>query len=318
MSISQSNPYQTQSAVLFVVFNRPDTTRRVFEEIRQAQPPRLYIAADGPRKDREGEEERCMEARQIAQAIDWPCQVFTLFRATNMGCKDAVSSAVTWFFENEEEGIILEDDCLPDNSFFHFCDTLLALYRTDTRVSIISGCNLQYGQKYGTATYYFSNLTHIWGWASWRRVWKDYDKELARYDTEQVKLALPKIFAEPLVNETWLHIFKELKAGKIDTWDYQLTFLDFFNNRLSIIPNQNLICNIGFGEGATHTLSAENPNSNIPLQPLTGAITHPLFILPQKDADSRTLFQDFDVEKRKRRNKRLSARIKRWWKSAKS
>jgi len=121
------------SPVLFLIFNRPDTTTRVFEAIRAARPERLYVAADGPRMTREGEAERCAEARRIATAVDWPCEVKTLFRETNLGCRAAVSGAITWFFEHEEEGIILEDDCLPDPSFFPYCTELLAHYRDTGR-----------------------------------------------------------------------------------------------------------------------------------------------------------------------------------------
>src|SRR5690349_2048344 len=138
-----------KSAILFLVFNRPETTARVFEAIRAAQPPRLYVAADGPRASRIGESERCDLTRRIASAVDWPCDITTLFRAANLGCKNAVSSAISWFFEHEEEGVILEDDCLPDPSFFRYCDELLAHYRDDTRIGLISGNNFQFGKTHG-------------------------------------------------------------------------------------------------------------------------------------------------------------------------
>ena len=125
MKIVTDEPYDIKSAVLFIIFNRPDTTKKVFDQIKAGKPGRLYIAADGPRMNRPGEEVLCRQTREIINDVDWPCEVKTLFRQTNQGCKEAVSSAIAWFFENEEEGIILEDDCLPNNSFFRFCDTLL-------------------------------------------------------------------------------------------------------------------------------------------------------------------------------------------------
>ena len=164
--------YQTKSAVLFVVFNRPDTTKRVFEAIRLAKPKRLYITTDGPRPNMPDDVQLCKQTREIVSVVDWDCEVKTLFREENAGCKNGVSAAINWFFDHEEEGIILEDDCLPANSFFKFCDTLLEKYRYDTRVRHITGCNLQFGKKWGDASYYFSNLTNGWGWASWRRAWR--------------------------------------------------------------------------------------------------------------------------------------------------
>jgi hypothetical protein len=310
MSETVSQAYQTKSAVLFIIFNRPDTTAQVFEQIKLARPAKLYIAADGPR-NKPGEEELCAKTRQIINQVDWDCQVFTLLRDSNLGCKNAVSGAIDWFFEQEEEGIILEDDCLPDNSFFRFCDAMLQRYRYDTRIRHICGCNFQRGRRRGGASYYFSNLTHVWGWAGWRRVWQDYDKNLSCYDTTGAEHALKQLFEEPLIVESWLNIFKEVKAGNIDTWDYQLTLINFFNNSLSIIPNQNLISNIGFGANATHTVAGDNPNAQIPVIPLPGDIIHPLYILPEKAADSFTLDFDFNIPAKKKKQNSLKARVKR-------
>ncbi len=308
--------YKTHSPVLLLLFNRPDTTKRVFDAIRQAAPPRLYIAADGARADRGNEAALCKEARDIVNHIDWPCEVRTLFREENLGCKEAVSSAIDWFFEQEEEGIILEDDCLPSNEFFRFCDEMLQHYRFDTRIRHIGGSNLQQGKQWGEAGYYYSNLTHVWGWAGWRRVWQQYDKELTAYTVEDVKNAFANIFTEPIIVDTLVQIFNQLKAGQIDTWDYQLAFINFFNNSLSVIPNVNLISNMGFGDGATHTVDAANRYSSLPHQPL-GNIVHPLYIVPQKQADYNTLAHDFDVERIKRKNAKLHRRIKRWFKNTK-
>ena len=160
--------YIAQSPVLFLVFNRPDTTLRVFSEIRKAQPKKLYIAADGPRAERPNEDLLCQQTLDIFKKIDWPCEIQTLFRKENLGCKEAVSSAITWFFEREEEGIILEDDCLPAPSFFRYCDTLLEKYRFDTRIRHIAGVNHHSGKRWGDASIFFANHTHVWGWASWR------------------------------------------------------------------------------------------------------------------------------------------------------
>jgi hypothetical protein len=315
MSQLAKAPYRTKSAVLFVIFNRPDTTLLVFEQIRAAKPKRLYIAADAPRADKPGEAQLCEEARAVVNSIDWKCEVKTLFRKENLGCRCAVSSAITWFFDNEEEGIILEDDCLPANSFFKFCDTLLEKYRNDTRIRHITGCNLQQGEKWGNGSYYFSNRTHVWGWASWKRVWKDYDNALEKYNTNEIAEHLESIYADPLVAETWVNIFNELKAGKINSWAYQLDFINLFNNGLAIIPNENLISNIGFGTVATNTSDVDNVYANVPIGEI-GEITPPLFILPEKKADLKLLIPEFHIEERRRKQNLLRKRITRWFKSS--
>lgn len=167
--------------VLFLIFNRPDTTRKVFAEIRRAKPARLYIAADGPRKERTTDIALCEQTRDIINEIDWPCQSYTLYRKENLGCKLAVSSAINWFFEREESGIILEDDCLPHPTFFKFCEIMLERYKDDTRVMHIGGSNFQEGMIRGDGDYYYSKWTPVWGWASWRRAWKNYDVNMVKW-----------------------------------------------------------------------------------------------------------------------------------------
>jgi hypothetical protein len=313
MSAPDNPVYKTQSPILFIIFNRPDTTQRVFDKIKETQPPRLYVAADGPRATKPTEAEMCEQARAIIKQVDWPCEVKMLFRDSNLGCKHAVSSAIDWYFENEEEGIILEDDCLPANDFFRYCDTMLERYRHDTRIRHVGGCNLQMGKKWGDASYYFSNMTHVWGWAGWRRVWKEYDKELSRYHSNEVRPQLETIFSDKFIVDTWEELFNHVKGGRIDTWDYQLGFLNFFNNSLSVIPNVNLISNIGFGENSTHTTDANSLNANLPLGKL-GDITHPLYVLPQKGADLFTLRYDFNIEARWKKYNRPKYKVKRWFK----
>lgn len=305
--------YHTKSPVLFLIFNRPDTTLQVFEAIRNTKPAKLYIAADGPRADRKDDAILCQETLAIVKDIDWNCEVKTLYREKNLGCKHAISSAIDWFFNNEEEGIILEDDCLPSNSFFFFCDTLLEKYRFDTRIRHITGCNLQIGNRWGDASFYFANQTHVWGWASWKRVWNDYDKDLKAFDENEVEEKISNIFSDKFVIETWAHIFKEVKAGRIDTWDYQLAFLNFFNNGLSVNPNFNLIKNIGFRNDATHTINPESPYSNIPLEEID-EISYPIYVLPEKKADYFALVHEFNLVERWRKYNSLRYTMKRWFK----
>ena len=321
MSSSASNSeikmetYTTKSPVLFIIFNRPDTTVQVFEAIRKAKPMRLYIAADGPRSHKLGEVEVCGRTRKITEKIDWECEIFTLFRDTNLGCKNAVSAAIDWFFVNENQGVILEDDCLPNSDFFYFCDVMLEKYKEDTRIRHIGGSNLQQGEIWGDAAYYFSNLTHVWGWASWRRVWNDYDKDLKNYNASEIKTQLPNVFSEPLVVESWCAIFEELKQGKIDTWDYQYALINLLKNGLSVIPNANLISNIGFNQDATHTFDENNPYANLPLQSLDKPLKFRSIFVPNKQADFRTLSHDFSIEIRRKaiaKDQILRRRVKRY------
>lgn len=300
--------YRMKSPVLFLIFNRPDTTHRVFSVIREAAPSRLYIAADGPRDQRADEEDLCLQARNITERVDWPCEVKLLFRDRNLGCKEAVSSAISWFFEQEEEGIVLEDDCLPSKSFFPFCDLMLEKYRFDSRIRHITGSNLRHGEILGNASYYFSTQTNVWGWASWRRVWEAYDKNLSKYDERKFSELLKKINGDELIIASWMEIFRDLKANRNDTWDYQYSFLNYFNHGLSVVPNKNLICNIGFREDATHTLELNAAYANIPLEEMT-EVVHPDNFLPERQADLKDLYDEFDVERR--RNKQDGA-IKRF------
>jgi hypothetical protein len=267
-----------KSAVLFLVFNRPDTTHKVFEAIRAAKPPRLYVAADGPRLNREGEQERCEEVRKIATAINWPCELKTLLRDDNLGCKRGVSEGINWFFENEEQGIILEDDCLPAQSFFLLCDELLELYKEDTRIWQISGSMFfPKGIVDIDADYIFSRYGPIWGWASWRRAWRHYDADLTQWKEMSQPAIIKNVYPNKHERVAKLILGTKLHNREIDTWDYQWGFAKNYNNALTILPKFNQIVNIGFGKDATHTFSfSENaPKIN---QEINHAINKPKYI----------------------------------------
>lgn len=271
-----------KTPVLFLIFNRIDTTKEVFKEIQKAKPQRLYIASDGPRDWVEGEAERVREVREyVLKNVNWSCQIKTLFRDKNLGCGKAVSEAITWFFENEEMGIILEDDCVPSLSFFWFCEELLERYKDDYRVWHIGGCNFQDGQNSGDGDYYFSAYNHIWGWAGWASRWKYY-----RFDLQQIKddSFLNNVFKDSKELNYWRKIFKKMKSDNpIDTWDYQYTFSMWYNNGLAILPNVNMVSNIGFGKGAFHTVEvtklANMPRYEMILE------THPSSITRDSEAD---------------------------------
>jgi hypothetical protein len=309
--------YKTSSPVLFLIFNRPDVTFDVFEKIRSAKPSRLYVAADGPRVEK-NEEELCKETRNIINQIDWDCQVKTLFRENNLGCKYAVSSAIDWFFSNEEQGIILEDDCLPSNDFFIFCDMMLDKYRLDSRIRHIGGSNFQNGISRGKDSYYFSKLTHVWGWASWRRSWIDYDVELLKYNSLEINYYFNNVFKNIFLTDAWVNIFNKLIRNEIDTWDYQWSIANFFNNGLSIIPNVNLISNIGFSENATHTKDKNHVFSKIEFGKLE-SITHPVVIVPDMDADFSTLYTEYIRREMRKKNKTTIFYNKlKFWKKSKN
>lgn len=264
-----------ETPILFLIFNRPETTRTVFETIRGSRPAYLYIAADGPRAQKTGEKEVCADLRnEILAKIDWPCEVKTLFREKNLGCKLAVSSALDWFFENVEEGIILEDDCLPDRSFFQFCQELLEKYRTDDRIAMISGNHFG-NDKLGSADYYFTKIPHIWGWATWRRTWNDYDLGMSKYPAFKENGEIKNIWLDKKVQNYWVDIFGEVYDDKIDTWDYQLTFSVFLNKKLCVCPNVNLVSNIGFGKDFTNTVIIDKRVTNISLEKINFPLVHP-------------------------------------------
>lgn len=283
-------PHPLNTALLFLVFNRLHTTKQVFEAIRQAKPPRFYIAADGPRENKEGEAEKVKAVREyVMKNIDWDCEVKTLFREKNLGCGKAVSEAITWFFENEEMGIILEDDCLPSQSFFWFCEELLQRYKDDMRVWHIGGCNFQNGIKRGEADYYFSKYNHIWGWAGWANRWRMYDFRLEHIENDEF---INKTFYTKKEILYWKKIFHKMKSNNpIDTWDYQYTFSIWYNNGLSITPNLNLVSNIGFGADATHTCG-ESKLANLKAYELL-LQKHPAQVLQDKDADEYTFKKVF-------------------------
>jgi hypothetical protein len=239
--------------ILFLIFNRPDTTIQVFDEIKKIKPKYLFIAADGPRTGKAGEKELCEETRAVITQIDWNCEVKTLFREHNLGCGLAVSEAITWFFKQVEQGIILEDDCLPDPSFFTFCEILLEKYKDDYRVSTIGACNYQL-ENNTENSYYFSIYAHIWGWATWRRTWNLYTYAITDYKKEMIN----NQFKTRKERSYWHTVFNNPdKIAEINTWDYQLQYVNFKYNTLSVIPAINLVKNIGFYNG-TH-LAADIP-----------------------------------------------------------
>jgi hypothetical protein len=250
-----------RAPVLFLIFNRPEPTRHVFEAIRAYRPARLYVAADGPRPEKTGEWRLCSDARAVLNQVDWECEVKTLLRDQNLGCGTAVSEAITWFFDQEEEGIILEDDCLPDLSFFSFCEEMLDRYRDHPEVGSVSGDNFLPRSLRLEKPYGFSKYVQIWGWATWRRFWKIYDFRLTGDWREWMEIIDR---ANPVQNQAryWLQIFKTLQSGLIDTWDFQVMFSSWRHGLVHIFPSRNLVTNLGYSGDATHT-NFQSPLANL-------------------------------------------------------
>ncbi len=271
--------------ILLVVFNRIDTAQKVFNAIKQQQPKYLYIAADGPRANKEGEAEKCQLVRDIIKQVDWDCELKTLFQEQNLGCAKGVSTAISWFFDHVEQGIILEDDCLPHPDFFPYCEELLTKYKDNEQIMLISGDNFQDGLVRGNASYYFSGYINIWGWASWRRAWKGYDLYLKNYSLSEFKQNISIYLSSWKERKVWIDKFLIMKKQGNNTWDYQWGFHLWKKHGLSITPNVNLISNIG-ADGGTHYNNSSDTsclelktNSILPLNHTTSIIQH-------KEADS--------------------------------
>ena len=262
-----------------LIYNRPDTTQKVFDAIKKAKPKQLFIEADGQREDKEGEKEKCEQARKIIEQVDWDCEVKTLFREKNLGCKIAVSSAIDWFFENVEEGIILEDDCLPDQSFFQFCKIMLEKYRNDTRIMMISGTNYLFNKVTISESYFFSKIYAIWGWATWRRSWMKYDIDMNNWPEFRNNKQLTWIFNDKEIIEYYTSMFQATYSKRINTWDIQWVYSCIFNNGLALAPRKNLISNIG--NTGTHTDSKISIFINMPTGTINiNNIKHPVFVIP--------------------------------------
>lgn len=283
-----------ETPVAFLIFNRPETTRRVFAEIAQARPKRLLVVADGPRSATESE--KCQAARKVVEEVNWDCEILTNYSDVNLGCKRRISSGLNWVFDICEEAIILEDDCLPTQSFFRFCKEMLGRYREDDRVMMISGNNFQFGRKRGSHSYYFSCYAHIWGWASWRAAWRYYDLEMSRWPMLRDTHWLYDILGDEKAVNHWANVLDQNYQGRVDSWDIQWIFTCWVNSGLTAISNQNLVSNIGFGVDATHTKSDIYGVADLPSYELGFPLDHPMDVVRDRAADQFTFENMFARE----------------------
>ncbi len=270
--------------ILLLLFNRPDLAEKVFEQIAKARPKKLFIAVDGPRPTVSGEGDLVIANREFAQKVDWPCEVLTLFSEENLGCGRAVRSAISWFFEHVDQGIILEDDCLPNDSFFQFTAEMLERYKHDEQVMMVNGTSYLPESVKSDLSYYFSIFEHVWGWATWRRAWEKYDVTMQNFPgSPPVRSRLNGL--SPLTRYYMRRNFSKAKNGLIDTWDYQWEHSIWDNLGLAIAPVHNLVSNIGFDERATHTSTITDGRANRPVRPMPFPLSHPETIEASKRLD---------------------------------
>jgi len=277
--------FQLTTPVAFIIFNRRDTTERVFAEIAKARPPKLLVVGDGPRANRSGEADKVAATRAIIKRVDWDCEVLTNFSEVNLGCKRRVSSGIDWVFEQVEKAIFLEDDCLPDPTFFRFCQEMLERYRHDQRIGMISGDNFQLGRRRNDDSYYFSKYVHVWGWSTWRDRWVgSYDVTMAKWPRIRDEGWLADMVGDTREAAYWQKIFERVHNGEIDTWDYQWVFANWVEGRMSILPAVNMISNVGFNGNATHT-TGDNDLANLARNPIGFPLRHPLGVFRDIQAD---------------------------------
>ena len=282
------NEYQLTTPIVFLVFNRPNTTKKVFDIICQVKPSKLLVVADGARKDKPGELEKCTAVRNIINDINWECEVLSNYSDKNLGCRQRISSGLDWAFSIVDRAIILEDDCLPNLSFFRFCEELLEKYQDDTRIMAISGNNFQFGRKRSEDSYYFSIYNHCWGWATWRRAWQYYDVEMKLWSKIKQEGWLKDILVNPCAVRYWQNKFQKTYENKINTWDFQWTFACWIQSGLTILPNVNLVSNIGFDSEGTHHKNSKNKFANMPTQKIEFSLKHPPFVIRDREADNFT------------------------------
>jgi hypothetical protein len=271
--------------VALLVFNRPRHTTRVLEAVAKVRPRQLLVVADGPRSDRLGEDMRCRETRAVIERVDWPCEVQTNYSDVNLGCRQRISSGLDWVFSRVERAIILEDDCLPDPSFFPFCEELLERYCDDERIHMIRGGSFL-GRRCPVGTsYYFSRWYHIWGWATWARAWRHNDVSMADWPRLRDSGWLESFLPTPAMCAQAREIFDDSYAGRLDTWEYYWVYSSWLRGALTISPATNLVTNIGFGADATHLRNRDHPHSELPLEPIRFPLRHPETVCIDEQAD---------------------------------
>lgn len=286
MSCVSKLVHRPGNAVVLLVFNRPEHTARVLKVVRNARPEKLFVVADGPRKGNESDPELCARTRELLESVDWPCVVERSYSDENLGLKKRVITGLDWVFQQVEQAIVLEDDCVPGEDFFDFCGELLHHYRADPRVWAVSGDNFQDSQPRGESSYYFSKYFHCWGWATWRRVWTQFRSEIGFWPELRSSPRWKQLHEDAEEQEYWSWIYDRVRSGDINSWAFPFMLNMWRAGGLCAIPQTNLVTNIGFGVSGTHC-HAESRLSEIPTG-LMRSISHPGTVGPDACADRYT------------------------------
>lgn len=310
-------------SVLLLVFNRPELTRKVFNRIAGAKPKKLFLVADGPREGNADDEKACAEVKKVVENITWDCEVHRNYSDINLGCGIRVASAISWVFDHVDQAIILEDDCLPDPTFFPYCEELLERYKNDSRVMTVSGRNLYENQTSTEYSYYYSMYPGTWGWATWRRAWEHYDYHVWLWENlKETDFPLGITRHENTAKYMRHHFERAYRNDPPENyrqwdnsyaWDYQWVFNCWVQHGLSVIPDRNLISNIGFGKNATHTKNEDHEYASLPVTPMEFPLKHPPHKLVNRTADDyhfKKMSAKLDNLKKKRPNYFLKVKNK--------
>jgi len=281
--------FRLDTPVLLVIFNRPDTTAQVFERIREARPRRLLIAADGPRPGRPEDRERCAAARAVVERIDWPCEVLRDYSDRNLNCRCRPQTALRWAFSRSERVIVLEDDCIPDPSFFRFCQEMLDRYAEDARVMCVTGTNLLGKWRAERQSYHFSLLGNSWGWASWRRAWDLYDPEMRAWGSDEARAIMSRDVFRLARSKVRVACFDLTYQGKLDAWDYQWELCRVLQSGLTVVPSVNLVCNVGCRSDATHTHDPSSEFARLRVETMRFPLRAPLGVVRDLEFERRAL-----------------------------
>jgi len=282
-----------KSAVTLIFFNRPDTLLKVFEQVRLAKPPKLFLVQDGAREGNDRDVVRIEACRKIVENVDWDCEVHTNYSDVNLGCGVRPQSGISWVLQQEERTIILEDDCVPEPTFFEYCDELLERYKDDERICYISGLNHFEEWDFGGSSYGFTKGGAIWGWATWRRAWEKYDYSVNGINDPYVVRHIKTVLAG---DDARVNLWKKTNGlvkekADISYWDVQWGFVKYSQNQLVIVPKYNMICNIGVGPDSTHDVGGSAIHrkyfdyNNMPVKALELPLIHPKHMLCDTEYD---------------------------------
>lgn len=271
-----------KNPIALIIYHRPELTSRVIQSLREVKPTVIFVIADGP-KNRE-DAKKCEETRKLIDTIDWKCKIYKKYSSKNLGLRNRVVTGLNWVFSKVETAIILEDDLKIDLSFFKFCDDLLERYKNDSRIISISGNNFLPKDVEVKESYFFSHFVYSWGWATWRRAWKLYEDSMSDWPSIRNDISFNKNFSGFGNSLYWKNIFDLTHRKKIDSWAYCWIYTAFKNKKVSIVPGRNLVSNIGFGGGATHT-SFKSGVMDLPINKMDFPLRHPESIRANKYAD---------------------------------